>query len=226
MVLAAGAEDGPVRREALANLCATYWYPLYAFIRRQGHAPPEAEDLTQAFFCHFLEKNALATVRRDAGKFRSFLLTCLKNFLHNERERAGAQRRGGGCALLPLDTGEGETRYLLEPADHLTPEAIFQKRWAFAVLERTMIELRRECSAGQKLQQFEELEGFLPGGRSGDSREELAAKRGVTVGAIDVAIHRLRQRFGALLREQVGRTVSSPAEVEEEIRYLISAVGS
>lgn len=226
MVLAAGAGEGPARREALASLCATYWYPLYAFIRRGGVPPHEAEDLTQGFFCHFLERNALARVKPEAGKFRSFLLTCLKNFLSNERERAQAQRRGGGCALLPLETGNAETRYLLEPADHVTPEAVFERRWAFAVLERTMAELRREYSADQKLQQFEELEGFLPGGLPTASRAELAARRGVSAGAIDVAIHRLRLRFGELLRQQVARTVSSENEVDEEIRHLITTLGS
>ena len=226
IVLAATGEDGTKMREALASLCATYWYPLYAFIRRQGSGPHEAEDLTQGFFCHFLERDALARVNPAAGKFRSFLLACLKNFLANERERARAQRRGGGSALLPLDTGDAETRYLLEPADPKTPEAIFERRWAFAVLERTMAELRRECSTEQKRQQLEDLEGLLPGGQPSVSRAELAAKRGVSLGAIDVAVHRLRQRFGALLREQVAKTVSSEAEVQEELRYLISVLGS
>jgi DNA-directed RNA polymerase specialized sigma24 family protein len=218
--------DGTEVREALANLCATYWYPLYAFIRRQGSSPHETEDLTQEFFCRFLERNALASVRPSAGRFRSFLLACLKNFLANERERGRAQRRGGGCVLLPLDTGDADGRYLLEPADHLTPEAMFERRWAFTVLERTMTELRREWSTGQKGQPWEELEGFLPGGRPSASRAELAARRGVSPGAIDVAIHRLRRRFGALLREQVAQTVSSAAEIEEELLHLISVLGS
>jgi RNA polymerase sigma-70 factor (ECF subfamily) len=226
VVLTAGSGDGTATREALASLCATYWYPLYAFIRRQGSGPHEAEDLTQEFFYRFLERNALASVRPTAGKFRSFLLACLKNFLANERERAQAQRRGGGQPLVPLDGTDAETRYALEPADHLTPEAVFERRWAFAVLERTMAELRREYSTSQEREQFEELEGFLPGGQPNGSRAELATRRGVSVGAIDVAIHRLRRRFGARLREQVARTVSSGAEVEEEIRHLISVLGS
>lgn len=226
VVLAARAADGTEMREALASLCATYWYPLYAFIRRQGASPHEAEDLTQEFFRHFLERNALAGVRPAAGKFRSFLLVCLKNFLANERERARAQRRGGGCVLLPLDTVDAESRYRLEPTDHLTPEAIFERRWAFAVLERTMTELRRDYSGSQKRLPFEDLADFLPGGHPNGSRAELAARRGVSVGAIDVAVHRLRQRFGALLRKQVAQTISSEAEVEEEIRHLISVLGT
>jgi RNA polymerase sigma-70 factor (ECF subfamily) len=226
VVLAASGGEGTEMREALATLCETYWYPLYAFVRGRGVSPHDAEDLTQEFFRHLLERNALAGVQPAAGKFRSFLLTCLKNFLANERERASAQRRGGGQALIPLENGEAETRYSLEPADHQTPEALFVRRWAFAVLERTMTELRREYSAIKKDDLFEDLQGFLPNGRGGISRAELAAKRGVTVGAIDVAVHRLRQRFGTLLRQQVAQTVSSEAEVEEEIRFLISAIGN
>jgi RNA polymerase sigma-70 factor (ECF subfamily) len=226
LILEARDQNGTSAQEALASLCATYWYPLYAFIRRQGVSPHEAEDLTQEFFSQFLKRNGLASVRPAAGKFRSFLLACMRNFLSNERERAQAQRRGGRRVLLPLDTGDAETRYLLEPADNLTPEAIFEKHWAFAVLERTMKELRRKHGTDQGRQQFEELQGFLPGGNSSMSRAELAAKRGVSVGAIDVAIHRLRQQFGALLRDQVAQTVSSPTEVEDELRYLISVLGS
>ena len=226
VVLAARVRDEPAAQEALASLCSTYWAPLYAFVRRQGSSHHEAEDLTQDFFCDFLKRNALGNVRPAAGKFRSFLLTCLKNFLANQRERARAQRRGGGRVLLPLDPGEAETKYLLEQADHLTPEATFDRRWAFAVLERTLTELRREHANGRKPLQLEELEGFLPCGQGSVSRADLAAKRGVSIGAIDVAIHRLRQRFGALLRQQVAQTVSSEAEIEEEIRYLSSVLGS
>ncbi len=226
MVLAARATNSSTVNEALADLCRTYWLPIYGFIRRQGKTQDEAEDLAQEFFYRFLERDSLAHVRPNAGKFRSFLLACLKNFLANERERAHAQRRGAGQTLISLDGADAETRYSLEPADSRTPEAVFERRWAFAVLERTMTALRAECSTSAKREQFEEMQGFLPNGRGNISREELAAKRGVTVGAIDVAIHRLRQRFGALLREQVAQTVSSEAEVEEEIRYLISVMGS
>src|SRR5438552_13818399 len=224
VVLAAREKEGSAPREALASLCSTYWYPLYAFIRRQGSSPPEAEDLTQEFFFRFLERHALGSVQPAAGKFRSFLLACLKNFLANERERAHAQRRGGGQPLVPLDRGDAETRYSLEPADQRTPAAVFERRWAFAVLERTMTELRHEYVTAGKSELFEAFQSFLPGGHGDASRADLAAQRGVSPGAIDVAVHRLRQRFGALLREQVAQTVSSDAEVEEEIRYLISVI--
>ncbi len=149
-------------------------------------------------------------------------MASLKNFVANECERAHAQRRGGGRPLISLDGAEAETRYSLEPADALTPEMVFERRWAFAVLERAMSALRREYAMEEKGELFEQLEGFLPGGHGTVSRAELAAKRGVSVGAIDVAVHRLRQRFGALLREQVSETVSSEAEVKQEIRHLMS----
>jgi len=222
LVLAARDQDGPLAREALAGLCSTYWYPLYAFIRRSGITPHEAEDLTQEFFFRFLERNSLGSVHREAGKFRSFLLACLKNFLANERERAHAQRRGGGRKLIPLDSDEAKSRYSLEPADERTPESVFERRWAFAVLERTMTELRREYAAAEKSEVFEALRSFLPGSDADLSRAEIAAKRGMSAGALDVAIHRFRQRFGVLLRQQVARTVASDAEVDEELRYLIS----
>jgi DNA-directed RNA polymerase specialized sigma24 family protein len=226
VVLAARDDDGTAARESLASLCSSYWYPLYAFIRRQGASHHQAEDMVQGFFCHFLKRHALGSVQPAACKFRSFLLTCLKNFLVNEWERTRTQRRGGGRTIETLDSGEAETRYSIEAADQMTPEVIFERSWAFALLERTMTELRREYNAAEKGDLFESLQGFLPGGQGGVSRVELAAKRGVGVGAIDVAVHRLRHRFGALLREQVAQTVSSEAEVEDEIRHLISMVGT
>src|SRR5437762_5780881 len=170
LILEARDQQGPTAGAALESLCGTYWYPLYAFIRRQGASPHEAEDLTQEFFHRFLERNGLASVQPSAGKFRSFLLACLKNFLANERERAHAQRRGGGQPLVPLDAGDAETRYSLEPADSRTPEEVFERRWAFAVLGRTMHDLRQEYSTGEKRELFEELQGFLPGGQGSVSR--------------------------------------------------------
>lgn len=225
MVLAAREKDDTVGREAMAGLCRTYWYPIYAFVRRQGTKPHEAEDLTQEFFHRFLERNSIQRVQPAAGRFRSFLLACLKNFLANERERAQAQRRGGGRPVIALDGADADTRYAREAADHRTPEAEFERRWAFAVLERTMTLLSREHSHGGKRELFESLQSFLPGGRDGLSKADVAARRGVSVSAIDVAIHRLRRRFGVLLRDQVAQTVTSEAEVEEEIRYLISVIG-
>lgn len=223
--MAAREQDATAGREALAQLCSGYWYPLYGFVRGRGYGPEDAEDLTQEFFRRFLEKNSLLNVSPQGGKFRSYLLTCLKHFLINERERAQAKRRGGGQALIPLDAGEAETRFSLEPVEHSTPETLFEKRWALAVLEQTIQALAAEYAAKNKNETFKDLKEFLPGGHGGASRAELAAKHGISVGAVDVAVHRLRQRFGVLLRDQVARTVSSQAEVDEEIRYLMSVLG-
>ncbi len=227
VVLAAREQDdSAAAREALGSLCSTYWYPLYAFIRRQGNSPHEAEDLTQEFFRNFLERDSLRNVAPAGGKFRSFLLACLKHFLANQRERAQAQRRGGGRQVIPLEAGSGETQYSLEPADNLTPEVLFERRWAMTVLEHAHKRLQQEYIQRQQGELFEALQGFLPGGRGGDSRPEAAAKQGMSAGALDVAIHRLRQRFGGCLREEVRQTVSSPDEAEEEIHYLIEVLGT
>jgi RNA polymerase sigma-70 factor (ECF subfamily) len=225
VILAAREREGEAAKKALANLCSAYWYPLYAFVRARGSGPHDAEDLTQEFFARFLEKDSLANVSPSGGKFRSFLLVCLKHFLTNEWERARAQRRGGGETPIPLEGGEAETRYSLEPPDKLTPDLLFEKRWAFTVLEHTMKALEQEYARKGRGEEFAELKGFLPGGDGGGSRAELAAKRGVSASAVDVAVHRLRQRFGTLLREQVARTVASEKEVDEEIQYLISVLG-
>jgi RNA polymerase sigma-70 factor (ECF subfamily) len=215
-------EQHTAAREALATLCSIYWYPLYAFIRRQGLGPHEAEDLTQEFFYRFLEKNALEKVSPAEGKFRSFLLACLKNFLANERERANAQRRGGGQPVVPLEGGDAETQYSLEPADKTTPEILFERCWAASVLERALRGLREEYGRRGQSEIFTALEGFLPGSDSGATRAETATRFGMSAGALDMAISRVRQRFGVMLREEVAQTVASAEEVEEELRYLIS----
>lgn len=226
VVVAAREVGGPDRHAALASLCSTYWPPLYTFIRCRGYAPQEAEDLTQEFFLRFLERNALEKVQPTTGKFRSFLLVCLKNFLANERERACAQRRGGGQFVIPLDAITAEAHGALGNGDRLTPETAYERRWAFAVLEQTLEELRRAYDLEKKSDLFDQLQGFLPCGKGTISKTELAVSRCVSVGAINVAIHRLRQRFGSLLRQQVARTVSSNAEVEEEIRYLMDVLSA
>lgn len=225
VVLAARDQEATVGRDALARLCCAYWYPLYGYVRSRGNSPADAEDLTQEFFRRFLEKNSLLSVTPTAGKFRSFLLACLKNFLIKEWERGRARRRGGGQSPIPLDSGTAETRLSLEPADPCTPEAMFEKRWALAVLEQTMKALEVEYREKNKGGLFEELKGFLPGGQGSESRAELAARRGISANALDVAVHRLRQRFGILLRHQVAQTVSSEPEVDQEIRYLMSVLG-
>ncbi len=209
---------------ALANLCSSYWYPIYAFIRRNGSNPHEAEDLTQEFFARILQRDWLANVHPAGGKFRSFLLACVKNFLSNERDKALAQRRGGGRSPIPLEREDAETRYVIEPPDLTTPEILFERRWVFELLDHTLEALRHEYAQTNRLDWFEELQGFLPGGKEVISRAEMAQKRGISANAVDVAIHRLRQHFGALLRQKVAETVASEAEVDEEIRHLMSVL--
>jgi RNA polymerase sigma-70 factor (ECF subfamily) len=211
-------------REALEELLRRYSSPLQQFIRQRGYNETEAQDVTQDFLLHLLEHSTLKRADRLRGKFRSFLLTCLKNFLVNERLRANTQRRGGGREILPLKAENAETRYAMEPVDNVTAEVLFERRWARALLERTFAELQREFMRAGKSGWFDELQQFLPGGEGNLSRVELAARHGISSGAIDVAVHRLRQRFGAILREQVAQTVSSAAEVEEEIRYLMAVL--
>lgn len=218
----AGNDSG---REAMAKLCSNYWFPIYAFIRRNGLSPHEAEDLTQEFFCRILQRDWLAKVHPGGGKFRSFLLVCVKHFLSNERDRALAQRRGGGRSVIPLEREEAETRYILEPADPVTPEVFFERQWVFELLEQTIQAVRAEYEQTNKLDWFEDLQGFLPGGKERLSRAEIAQKRSLSGNAIDVAIHRLRQRFGGILRRKVAETVSSEEEVDEEIRHLMSILG-
>lgn len=223
LVLAARREDAS-SQQAVAKLCASYWYPIYAFIRRTGATPHEAEDLTQEFFCRVLQYDWLANVHPAGGKFRSFLLACVKNFLANERDKVLAQRRGGGQRPLPLEREEAETRYTFEPADPMTPEMVFERQWVFEMLQQTVAALRSEYAATNRLGLFEELQGFLPGGEATLSRAEIAQKRGLTANALDVAIHRLRQRFGTLLRQRVAETVSSESEVDGELRYLMAVL--
>jgi len=226
VVLQAGESGSTGAQEAMSRLCQTYWTPLYAYVRREGYSPEDARDLTQEFFYRFLQTDALTGVSPAAGKFRSFLLACLKHFLANDRERAHAQRRGGGIPTIPLEPSDAETRYSLEPADDLTPDVLFDRHWAFTVIERTLEVLRSEHATRDKGLAFEDIEGFLPRGRGCASRTELAAKHGMNLNAVDVAIHRVRQRFGALLRREVAQTVSSTSEVDDELRYLISVLGS
>ncbi len=221
VVMTARAGETADGQAALGSLCSAYWRPLYTYIRRQGAAPHEAEDLTQEFLYRFMERRGLEPVRPGAGKFRSYLLACLKNFLSNEREKASAQRRGGGKTIVPLCVGE-EDQANLEPADLVTPDRVFEQCWAQAVVQRARDALRQEYASPGRRQVFDALQDFLPGGHGSVSKTALAERLQVSVGAIDVGIHRLRQRFAELFREQVARTVSSRQEVEEEVRYLIS----
>jgi RNA polymerase sigma-70 factor (ECF subfamily) len=225
IVVAAGRRSSPDVRAALATLCATYWYPLYAYVRRQGHAAEDAQDLTQEFFARLLEKNYVAAADRSRGKFRSFLLASLKHFLANEWRRGAAQKRGGRSTPLPLDLAAGEHRYSLEPSHELTPERIFERRWAMALLEQTLAKLRDEYSRGDKLMLFDRLKAYLGGDRGNVPYRQLAEEMTLSEGAVKVAVHRMRRRCRELLRAEIAQTVTGPEEVNEELCDLFKAVG-
>jgi DNA-directed RNA polymerase specialized sigma24 family protein len=225
LVLAAGSSEDADRREALARLCQGYWYPLYAFVRRQGHGPHDAQDLTQEFFSRLLEKDYLGDVDRSKGKFRSFLLVALKHFLSKEWAHAKTLKRGGGRSPVSLDALGAETRYRREPTDNVTPETVFNQRWALALLDCVLTRLSEEYQATGRRATFEQLQGCLTGDKHSPPYAALAVKLGTTEGAVKVAVHRLRQRYRAVLREEIAQTVADPAEIDDEIRELFSALG-
>ena len=210
---------------AFGGLYLTYWYPLYAYVRRRGFSPMEAEDITQDFFTRLVSKQSLTGLNREGGKFRSFLLRSLDNFLANEWDRRQAQKRGGGQRALSLNVEDGEARFALDMPSVETPESLFEKRWAFTLLEHVTGQLRSEYATAGKRELFEQLRPHLQGDRSGPSYAMIAAQFNMTEGAVKIAVHRLRHRYGELLRQEIARTVGSPAEVDEELRYLISVVG-
>ena len=226
VVLAAGDSRSPEALEALERLCRAYWYPLYAFVRRQGHDAHEAQDLTQAFFAMLLEKKALGKVDPGKGKFRSFLLAALNNFLHNERDKALRLKRGGGAKLLSLDEDAAEARYESEPRHDESPERIFERRWANAVVEQVAARLTGEFTVGGQAERFYVLKDFLLGDPREVSYDQAAARLGLSVSAVTSAIHRMRSRFRELFRAEIASTVASPEEVDEEIRYLLGALCS
>jgi RNA polymerase sigma-70 factor (ECF subfamily) len=224
MVLEAGRHSSPQAKEALATLCRVYWYPLYVFIRRQGRGAQEAQDLTQEFFVGLLEKEFLADVDREKGRFRSFLLAACKHFLSNQRDRAQAKKRGGGREFISIDLDHAENRYRLEPADDFTPEKLFQRRWAVTLLEQVLEALRNESVRMGKGDQFDHLKGFLTGDKGLSSHRETAEKLGMSEGAVKVAVHRLRKRYRQLLREEIARTLNAGDSIEDEIRELFQAL--
>lgn len=224
VVLAAGQHPSSEAAEALAQLCRTYWYPIYAFVRRKGHAAHDAQDLTQEFFARLLGRSYLSAVDPGKGRFRSFLLASLEHFLAKEWVRANRQKRGGGCAIISLDEEAAEGCYRMEPAHELTAERIFERRWAMTLLHHTLARLQEECVADGKGKLFEQVKGTLSGEKSEVSYAQAAAQLGMSEGAVKVAVHRLRRRYGELLRTEIARTVSNPEEIDEEIRYLFTAL--
>ncbi len=225
LVLAAAGGKDARGGEALDRLCQVYWYPLYAFVRRQGHAPHDAQDLTQEFFLRLLDKDFLADIDRSKGRFRSFLLAALKHFLSKQWARGKALKRGGGRTLLPLDTLSAEDRYRREPQDNATPERLFERRWALALLDQVLSRLSKEYDSARKRAVFEQLQGCLTGDRDLLPYAELAARLGMTEGAVKVAVHRLRQRYRSVLRQEIAETVADPAEIDDEIRQLFAVLG-
>ena len=225
-VLEAARRPSPAGDEALAGLCQVYWYPLYAYVRRQGTPPTDAQDLTQQFFVHLLSTNLIAMADRQRGRFRAFLLTALKNFLANERRRGAALKRGGSQPPLSLDFQDGEQRYAREPSHDATPERIFERRWAITVLDRGIARLRDEYEAGGRLHLFDALKGRLGPVEDDDQTPyaELGASLGLSEGAVKVAVHRLRKRCRELIRDEIATTVATPGEVDEELRALLASI--
>ena len=226
LVLKAADTENPSARQALETLCRDYWYPLYVYVRRRGYAPEEAQDLTQGFFVQLLGKGYVRAADPERGRFRSFLLASLKNYLANEWDRARAQKRGGGQVPISLDVEEGERRYHLEPADELSPERVYEQRWALALIDRTLATLRDEMAKAGQSHRYQHLQPFLTGAGAQARYRTVADRLGMTEGAVKVAVHRLRRRFGELLQDEVGQTVAGSREVEQEIRYLLGVLGA
>lgn len=223
-VLASREAPSTEARLALESLCRIYWYPLYAFVRRQGHGADESRDLTQAYFAELLEKGYLDDYDPERGRFRVFLMTSVKHFLSKQREKALAWKRGGRADVVSLDAQEVESRYRIEPVDRLDPEQIFERRWALTVLDQALGRLRREQEDSDRGKEFARLEGFLTGQQVTPSYREVAAELGTSEGAVKASVHRLRQRFGLILRAEIAETVASPAEVDDEVKHLLGVV--
>ena len=221
VVLRAGKGES---HDALAQLCRDYWYPLYAFVRRRGRSMEDAQDLTQAFFLHVIEGQMLTRASAGHGRFRSYLLGALQNFLANEHRREQTQKRGGGAVVVSIDEMQAEERFALEPADTMTPEMQFERSWAFALLERVCVRLGEDYAHAGRVELFQKLQPYLAGKAQMAGYDELGRELAMSASAVAVAIHRMRRRYGELLREEIAHTVASPEEVGEEIAYLLAVV--
>ncbi len=224
IVLAARDKASPEAGRALGSLCQAYWYPLYVFVRRQGHSAHDAQDLTQEFFARFLEKDYLAAAEREKGRFRTFLIVALKRFLLNEWDRVRAQKRGGGMLHATLDSEVAENRYHDESAESLPAEQVYERRWALTLLEQALARLRADYEQGGRREEFEHLKSELTSPRGDVDYRRIASHLGMTEGAARVALHRLRKRFRQCFREEIAGTVATPAEVDEEVRYVVSVL--
>jgi len=224
LVLAAAGQPSTQGHAALAKLCQTYWHPVYSFVRRSGHPPDQAQDLTQGFFTVLLEKNYVGDADPQRGRFRAFLLTSVKHFLANERDRAHARKRGGGLTPVSIDVMAAEGWYAPAAVELTTPESLFERRWALSLLEQAMAKLRAEFAGIGKAKQFEKMFSFLNCDPEGARYERLAAELGMSAGALRVAVHRMRQKYRRILRAEIAETVSLPEEIDDEIRFLLSAL--
>ncbi|HTB82086.1 MAG TPA: sigma-70 family RNA polymerase sigma factor [Candidatus Sulfotelmatobacter sp.] len=225
VVLAAGKSSSPDAQRALEELCHTYWFPLYAYVRRRGHGREDAEDLTQTFFTKLLDKNSFAGLDGEKGKFRAWLLAALKHFLANERDKARAQKRGGGEAHLSLDWETADSKFQVADDKGSNPEKNFDREWALALLARVIQRLQKECEAEGRARLFEQLKNFLTAGKGDSAYAEIAGALGMEEGAVRVAVHRLRKRYRQLLRDEITNTLSDAAMVDEEMRALFGAFG-
>ena len=226
VVLAAAQTQSPETCGALETLCAAYWYPLYAYVRRKGYSPQEAEDLTQEFFARrVITKLIFAGMRAGQGKFRTWLLNSLQNMLCNEWDRQNAQKRGGGQPHVPVDLQDAEGRYLVEPAHELTPEKLYERTWAMTLLERALTELRTTYERAERTELFSELKCFLPGALSTKPYADVALRLGKSEEALKMAVSRLRREYGRVLKDEIKRTVSSPEEVQIELQHLLAVLG-
>jgi RNA polymerase sigma factor (sigma-70 family) len=225
LILRAAGGDDAEAQLAMALLCEAYWYPVYAFVRRQGHSAADAEDLTQGYFARFLEKGFVREVRPEHGRFRAFLLVSVRNFLHNERDRVRALKRGGGRRLVSLDAAAAERTYEHQVADRTTPEDLFERSWARTVFDRALDQLDRRADRQGRGARVARLRPFLIGAQARGAYAEVAAEWDVGESAVRAAVHRLRKDFAGLLREEVARTVSRRAEVDDEVRHVLSLLG-
>ena len=222
----AARKDNARSAEALQTLCQTYWYPLYAFVRREGYSAHDAEDYTQSFLARLIAYDDLASVESQKGRFRSFLLASMKNFLSNEREKGAAQKRGGGIPDLSIDFTDAESNYAIEPAHDLSPDKLFDRRWAMTVLDQATTKLKNEMTAAGKESHFIEMKGFLTGGKGEVRYTEVAEKLSISEAAVKTAVHRLRHRYRALLGDEIAHTVDTKQHIQEELRELLTALSS
>ncbi len=225
-MLAAGQRHTPQSDHALEELCRTYWFPLYAYVRRRGHSKQDAEDSVQAFFARFLEKNYLTGLSAERGRFRAFLLASLKHFLINEWKKSQRQKRGGGEINLSLDWQTADTKFQVAATNEPSPDRAFDREWALALLAKVIERLQQECAADGKARLFDQLKMFLMAGKGESAQSDVAKTLGMEEGAVRVAIHRLRKRYRVLLRDEIAQTLADESQVDEEMRALFGAFGN